>query len=60
MDQGNPSPAEGMGRKALSASVGGDRTQAEAWDLIADSLRARGRNSQAEEAREMARALSPQ
>ena len=58
MDQGNPSQAEGMGRKALSASVGDDRTQAEAWELIADSLRVRGRNSQAEEAREMARALS--
>lgn len=60
IDQGNPSQAEGMGRKALSASVGDDRTQAEAWNLIADSLRIRGRNTQAEEAREMARALSAQ
>jgi Tfp pilus assembly protein PilF len=58
MDQGNPSQAEGMGRKALSMSVGDDATQSAAWALIADSLRARGKNSQAEEASQMATALA--
>lgn len=59
MDQGNFPQAEGMGRKALSMSVGDDGTQSQAWQLIADSLRARGRNSQAEEALARARELSP-
>lgn len=59
MDQGNFPQAEGMGRKALSMSVGDDGTQSEAWQLIADSLRARGRNSQAQEAQEHARELAP-
>lgn len=60
MDQRNFPQAENMGRKALSISVGDDTTQSAAWTLIADSLRARGRNPQAEEAMERARALSTQ
>jgi hypothetical protein len=60
MDQRNFPQAENMGRKALSMSVGDDTTQSAAWTLIADSLRARGRNPQAEEAMERARALSTQ
>jgi hypothetical protein len=39
-------------------SVGDDRTQSMAWQLIADSLRARGKNPQAQEALEKSRALS--
>jgi hypothetical protein len=39
-------------------SVGDDRTQAMAWQLISDSLRARGKNIQAQEATEKAKALS--
>jgi hypothetical protein len=58
MDQRNYPQAESMGRKALSMSVGDDRTQSMAWQLIADSLRARGKNPQAQEALEKSRALS--
>lgn len=59
MDQRNYAQAEGMGRKALSMAVGDDRTQSQAWQLIADSLRARGKNSQAQDASDRAKALSP-
>jgi tetratricopeptide (TPR) repeat protein len=58
MDQRNYPQAENMGRKALAMSVGDDRTQSLAWQLIADSLRARGKNIQAQEATEKAKALS--
>ena len=59
MDQRNYAQAEAMGRKALAMSVGDDRTQSQAWQLIADSLKARGKNPQAQEAAEKARALAP-
>jgi hypothetical protein len=55
MDQRNYPQAEAMGRKALSMAVGDGRTQSAAWVLIADSLRARGKNPQAEEAMERSR-----
>jgi Flp pilus assembly protein TadD len=48
--EGNYSQAENMGRKAASMSVNAPRTQAAAWSLIAESLRARGKNSEAREA----------
>jgi tetratricopeptide (TPR) repeat protein len=60
MDQRNYAQAESMGRKALSMAVGDNRTQAAAWQLIADSLRARGKNPQAQEALEKAQELSIQ
>ena len=59
MDQRNYAQAEAMGRKALAMSVGDDRTQSQAWQLISDSLKARGKNPQAQEAAEKARALAP-
>jgi tetratricopeptide (TPR) repeat protein len=59
MDQRNYPQAEAMGRKALSMAVGDGRTQSAAWVLIADSLRARGKNPQAEEAMERSRDLIP-
>jgi tetratricopeptide (TPR) repeat protein len=59
MDQRNYAQAENMGRKALSMSVGDDSTQSAAWELIAQSLRARGRNSEAAEAMDKARAATP-
>jgi uncharacterized protein HemY len=59
LDQQNFAQAENMGRKALSMSVGDNTSQAAAWELIADSLRPRGRNAEAEEARAKARALAP-
>jgi Flp pilus assembly protein TadD len=48
--EGNYQQAENMGRKAQSMAVNAPRTQAAAWTLIADSLRARGKNTQAREA----------
>jgi tetratricopeptide (TPR) repeat protein len=48
--EGNYSQAENMGRKAASMAVNAPRTQAAAWSLIAESLRARGKNEQAREA----------
>ena len=60
MDQRNFPQAENMGRKALSMSVGDDQTQSAAWLLIADSLRARGKNPQAQEALERSRELAQQ
>ena len=59
MDQRNYAQAVSMGRKSLSMSVGDDSTQSAAWKLISDSLRARGRNPEAEEAMERSRALAP-
>jgi len=58
MDQRNYPQAENMGRKALSMSVGDDKTQAAAWQLVGESLKARGKNPQAEEAFERSNALS--
>jgi predicted Zn-dependent protease len=60
MDQRNYAQAESMGRKALSMAVGDNRTQSAAWQLIADSLRARGKNPQAQEALEKSQELATQ
>jgi hypothetical protein len=59
MDQRNYPQAENMGRKALSMSVGDDKTQAAAWQLIGDSLQAQGKNPQAQAAYEKSKAFSP-
>jgi tetratricopeptide (TPR) repeat protein len=48
--EGNYSQAENMARKAVSMSVNAPRTQAAAWRLIAESYRARGRNTEARDA----------
>jgi uncharacterized protein HemY len=58
MDQRNFAQAEAMGRKAVSMAVGDNRTQASAWSLVADALKARGRNPEAQEALDRSRALS--
>ena len=58
MDQRNFPQAEAMARKALSMSIGDDRTQSQAWAVVADSLRARGRNVEAREALERSKELS--
>lgn len=57
---GNAPQAYGMGRKALYLAGGDPRTQASAWQLIAASLRAQGRNDEAYAAEEKAVHLSPQ
>ena len=59
MDQRNYAQAENMARKALAMSVGDDTTQAAAWNLVGQSLKARGRNAEAEEAFARARAAAP-
>ncbi len=56
---GNAAQAYGMGRKALYLASGDPRAQASAWQLIAASLRAQGRNDEAYAAEEKAVALSP-
>lgn len=57
---GTPAQAYGMGRKALYLASGDPRAQARAWELIAASLRAQGRNDEAYAAEEKAVGLSPQ
>lgn len=58
MDEKNFTQAESMGRKALASAIGDLRTQANAWRLIADSYKARGRNGEAQQAYERANTLS--
>jgi tetratricopeptide (TPR) repeat protein len=48
--EGNYVQAENMGRKAVAMAANAPRAQAAAWQLIAESLRARGKNSEAREA----------
>lgn len=60
LGDGNAAQADGMGRKALALATGDPATQASAWRLIADSLRARGRNADAVEADQRAGTLAPQ
>ncbi len=50
--------ADAMGRKALALAVGDPAAQAAAWHLIADSLKARGRNGEAAEAEQRAQGMA--
>jgi hypothetical protein len=59
-DQRNYPQAENMGRKALAMSVGDARTQSAAWQLVGDSLKARGRNAEAQAAYDRAKAIYSQ
>ncbi len=52
--------AAGMGHKALQLATGDPHAQSASWHLIADSLKARGRNGEAAEAQRRADELSPQ
>lgn len=56
---GNAAQAYGMGRKAVYLASGDPRAQASAWELVAASLRAQGRNDEAYVAEEKAVSLSP-
>jgi Tfp pilus assembly protein PilF len=49
--------ADAMARKALSLATGDPAAQSSAWQLLAESLRARGRNGEAAEAQRHAEAL---
>lgn len=57
--EGNYSQAENMGRKAVSMAVNAPRAQASAWSLVAESLRARGKNAEAREAQQRAGTARP-
>jgi tetratricopeptide (TPR) repeat protein len=52
--------AAGMGHKALQLATGDPHAQSASWHLIADSLKARGRNGEAAEAQRRADELVPQ
>jgi tetratricopeptide (TPR) repeat protein len=56
--EGNYVQAENVGRKAVSMSVNAPRAQSSAWQLIADSYRARGKNIEAQQAQARADGLS--
>jgi hypothetical protein len=55
--EGNYVQAENMGRKALSMAANAPRAQSSAWSLIADSYRARGKNTEARDAQTRAEQL---
>jgi len=55
--EGNYVQAENMARKAVSMAVNAPRAQSSAWQLIAESLRAQGRNSEAQAAQSRADAF---
>lgn len=57
LNEHNAAQADSLGRKALALATGDPSAQAAAWSLIAQSLRARGRNQEAAEADERASAL---
>jgi tetratricopeptide (TPR) repeat protein len=59
LGENNPAQADAMGRKALSLATGDPSAQAAAWRLIADSLRARGRDADAYDADRRAAGLTP-
>jgi tetratricopeptide (TPR) repeat protein len=55
--EGNYVQAENMGRRAVAMSGNAPRAQSAAWSLIAESYRARGRNTEAREAQARADGL---
>jgi Flp pilus assembly protein TadD len=56
---GDAEQADAMGHKALALGTGDPSAQSNAWHLIADSLQARGSNSQAAEAERRAAGFAP-
>jgi predicted Zn-dependent protease len=56
--EGNYTQAENLARRALSRSTQAPKTQAAAWSLIAESYRARGRNTEARQAQAKSEMLS--
>jgi len=59
LSENNAAQADAMGRKALILGTGDPAAQAAAWRLVADSLRARGRNDEAYDADRRAAGLAP-
>lgn len=56
--EGNYVQAENLARKAISMSIQAPQTQARAWQLVADTYRARGKNIEAQEAEAKAQSLT--
>jgi Flp pilus assembly protein TadD len=54
---GHYTQADSMGRKAVQLATGDPAAESAAWRLIAESLRARGRNPEARDAEARASAL---
>ena len=50
LGENNPAQAVSVGHKALALATGDSAAQASAWHLIADSLKAQGKNGEAAEA----------
>ena len=57
LDEGNFAQADSMGRKAIASAQGDPRTQAKAWRVVAESLKSRNKNSEAQQAYARATAL---
>jgi Tfp pilus assembly protein PilF len=58
LSENNAAQADAMGRKALALATGDPSAQASAWRLIADALRALGRNPEAADAERHAAGLA--
>ena len=58
LGENNPTQADALARKALSLAIGDAAAQASAWHLIADALKARGRNAEAADAERRAQGLA--
>lgn len=60
MAEGDAAQADGTSRRALALAAGDRQVEASAWRLIAESLRARGRNQEAVDADRQAITLAAQ
>jgi tetratricopeptide (TPR) repeat protein len=56
--EGNYVQAENLARKAISMATQAPRAQSQAWQLVADTYRARGKNIEAQEAEAKAKSLT--
>jgi predicted Zn-dependent protease len=59
LQEGNAAQAHSMGRKALQLASGDPAAQGRAWQLIADSLKAQGKDPESADAQRHADALVP-
>jgi uncharacterized protein HemY len=59
LSEHNPGQADAMGRKALALATGDHAAESNAWRLIAESLRQRGRNEEAADADRKSEQLVP-
>jgi tetratricopeptide (TPR) repeat protein len=59
LQEGNAVQADSMGHKALQLAAGDQAAQAQAWHLIADSLKSQGKDPDAANAERKAASLAP-